>query len=176
MYKMVAAVLGFLALVVGVIAFIIVLYTPVEEPIRWEEQGILYFRDQEYGTAEIGLGGTLRYYRFGNREPHFGTNIYSNEEGLLIDGQRILPRLAWTWGEDQDIIRYSFNGVILFTDREFSFVVARCPSAVEGEDIIAVAPAGNSEEAKKILASLLVHPYMDSRWSSDGNILRRLTE
>lgn len=175
MKKMLIGVFLFLALVIGVVVFIIMLYIPKEESIRWSESGIVLSESGIADSCTIDLGGTLKSYRMDTRLPYFSSSPYSTQEGLGIDGVQYVSNISFNWQEGKDIIRFCRNGITIFTDRAFSFVVAIVPVS-RSEDVACVAPAKNVQQGLEVLEKLVSDPNMQKSWKSEYTYLQSVIE
>lgn len=175
MKKMLIAVFSFLAIVVGVVVFVIMLYIPREETILWSENGIAVEESGAISSCTVGLGGTLKTYRMNTRLPYFSTNPYSSREGLSINGEQYVASVSFNWQDGRDIIRFCRNGFTFFTDRNFSFVVVIAPVSRQ-EDMLLVAPAKTPQQALDVLDTLMADPYMHSSWKSEYTYLQSMVQ
>lgn len=173
MRKPLIAALLFLAAVVGLVAVLFLLYTPVTTQIVWEENGIFFSAADSPVPCPVKLGGTLKSYRFDTRPAYFSSNPYSRREGILLDGTQISNSLHFNLPSDNTPIRFCRSGITLFTDQNFSFAVVILPSR---DDLpqIAIAPAATEAQAMEVLSALLSDPRMQNAWTSEAAILRAL--
>lgn len=173
MKKMLVGVFLVMAIIIGIVAFLLLIYTPVEKPVRYSQEAVVFQDGIAAGNCQLGLGGTVRSYRLDVRPTRFFTNPYSVEEGLLVDGAQILASVSFGINTEGKPIRFQFNGCTVFTNPSLDYLVVLLPERY-GENTILVSPASTEADAREILKPLLEDARMQSTWSADYTRLQTI--
>lgn len=160
MKKMLIGVFVFIFSVIGFSIFLIVLYTPVQTPTAFDEQGLMLHEDGRTEQSSVRLAGTMVTYRLNVDSPYFTSNSLSTSQGLLVDNTRYISKLVFGWPDkEDDYVSFVFNGIRFFTDRDLDFVIAIIPDGTDA-DRVAVAPASDVAEAKALIQSVVENQDM----------------
>lgn len=168
--------LSFIALVVAGSVFLVVLHTPIETTVTFQEPAVILSDEGWLSHGEVKLAGTMVTFRYNVDTPYFVTNQSSRKQGLFLNDGRLLSRLVLPWEtEELDFVTHIHNGTRIFVNRNLSVVIMITPDGKDS-DKVAIAPAKDLAEARSVIEMLISDLHISGRYANECRYLLELLE